>query len=649
MILTMLTFVIYDTGMVARDKMKVQAAADAAAISQASVKARSMNMLAYSNVAKRSIFAINSTYISSLVAYAEWTTFMTGFANAIRPISKTAADDMGGMAQGSAVVWRNEIIEDFDMYSNRGFEFADALRGKGSVVNSGDKKGQCKNAEDKCLWGLQPPRVKFMDKLWGGLIEAFKSFIFDGASLQDAIQNYIEQLIGPVQNKWSINLKDLAGQNSPFGGLTFDNWGGLSKERFGRDLRALDNYQRYMSAITPWWGWTEQIVKGIRNGATTSGSAPQPAVVGLPSTSELGRAISGSVGNIRIRLDNTRLRDELPVRPGIGPLSRGNPDMPHLDRGHEDHKERNYMYRKLESDLPDSDLGISTLTDLINNVTGSGSGMNTVSGSDIVKFDGSGGQPSDIWDEVFGTNVDKWVLAENFINSIIGMFPEDWSGRTSYGTAGNFWYEAAMTIFTTFRTFNLLKPTDDDKLGALEFAQRMFTEEVGPYAPNPWTVQHYRYEADWLANSSNIILTYKRDDTGRFGEQREKYGIVKGEEKFGGSQVGWLGGQVGNSIYRASGYWGMARSEIVYQKQQTPTLWEPAWSAKIRPVTYPNEFREGEYRMSSIYHDVLPSMAITSALGIGSIKDMGRTTVDLFQMERNARAMGWSTMNGVPK
>jgi hypothetical protein len=658
MILTMMTFVIYDTGMVARDKMQVQAAADTAAVSQASIKARSMNMLAYSNVAKRSIFAANSSYLANLIAYAEWTTFMYGIANSLQGIDT----NLGSMAQGSSVAWRNEISWDFSDYSGRHTQLIDFL--KGESCGGGD----CN------MWTLKPPTGDFVANLVSSIIQAFIDFVVNGESLADVVEGFMADLTDELRNDWTVDMKDLiSGDRAP------NEWGGLSKSRFGQDMEAIDNYQRYISAITPWWGWTEQLVKGIRNGATTAGSAPQPKVLQLPSTSEMGRAISGSMGGMRIRLDNTRLRDTLPVRPGVGPLSERDPDTsdwgdntwtssssePKLNRGHPDHIDRNYMMGVLRDDLPENDLGVSDIIDLVSNIIGGRSGANAVSGSDIVDPENPGS--SNIIGSLFTSDVDAWVMLENFVNALNASFPEDWGGRASYGSASNALFQGLMTFLTTFRTFNLLNESDkSDRVGALEAAQKIFTANIGASATNPWTVRHYRYESDWLAQTSNIVLTYSRDERNRFSTgdegQRRKYGIVKGEKKFGGGDMGWVGGAVGQTIYGVTGYWGMARSEIIFNnadlsatsvlgqnRNMTPNIWQPSWTAKLRPVTYPDEFREGEYRMSSIYHDILPSMAMTSALDIRSMGDVGDSAKDFFQMERNARAMGWTTMNGVPK
>ncbi len=74
LILFMLAMVLYDTGKSARDKMDVQISADNGAYSHSVVKARTMNMVAYSNTIKRMIYAYANVYATG------WAALMAQFA-----------------------------------------------------------------------------------------------------------------------------------------------------------------------------------------------------------------------------------------------------------------------------------------------------------------------------------------------------------------------------------------------------------------------------------------------------------------------------------------------------------------------------------------------------------------------------------------
>jgi hypothetical protein len=72
LILFMISLVLYDTGKATREKIQVQTSSDIAAYSHAAIKARTMNMIAMSNVAKRSIMSIYMVYTAAWAAYLVW-------------------------------------------------------------------------------------------------------------------------------------------------------------------------------------------------------------------------------------------------------------------------------------------------------------------------------------------------------------------------------------------------------------------------------------------------------------------------------------------------------------------------------------------------------------------------------------------------
>src|SRR5690606_34515840 len=42
------------------------------------------------------------------------------------------------------------------------------------------------------------------------------------------------------------------------------------------EIQAIDTYQAYMAQIAPWWGWSEGLTRGMRNGASITTSWPVP-------------------------------------------------------------------------------------------------------------------------------------------------------------------------------------------------------------------------------------------------------------------------------------------------------------------------------------------------------------------------------------
>lgn len=70
--LFMVSLIIFDAGALSRDKVDVQMAADTAGYSQAAVKARSMNMISFANVGKRTISGIRNMYYTQYPHYMDW-------------------------------------------------------------------------------------------------------------------------------------------------------------------------------------------------------------------------------------------------------------------------------------------------------------------------------------------------------------------------------------------------------------------------------------------------------------------------------------------------------------------------------------------------------------------------------------------------
>lgn len=50
----------------------------------------------------------------------------------------------------------------------------------------------------------------------------------------------------------------------------------LGEQYYLQDIIAIDSYQGYIHALTPWWGWSEAVLRGARNGAHLAASFPVP-------------------------------------------------------------------------------------------------------------------------------------------------------------------------------------------------------------------------------------------------------------------------------------------------------------------------------------------------------------------------------------
>lgn len=175
MIVFMFGLVLYDAGSIGRDKLEVQAAADTAAWSQSAVEARTMNMLAFTNVGKKVTFGMTSYYQALIISYAEVVTIATVLAIAC---------------------W---VANFFAM---------------GSLTT---------------------------------ICQKITGFAAETA--------YILFEEGPDIIKFETDL------NSNY---------------FKKDVKAFDDYQGYMTTLTPWWSWSEGFLRSIRNGATAASGWPVP-------------------------------------------------------------------------------------------------------------------------------------------------------------------------------------------------------------------------------------------------------------------------------------------------------------------------------------------------------------------------------------
>ncbi|MFW5965988.1 MAG: Tad domain-containing protein [Persicimonas sp.] len=206
MILALIAWVMVDAQKASQDKVMLQGAADTAAYSHSAVEARSMNMISFANVAKRSIVGIHSMYPGMFFVYTIWLIYQaTGcipvpYPPFVRDPEKCAR------AIYNAPMWIKEFTKDHTTYSGN----------------------------------------------------PAKPYLMAG---ERAIQR----------------LVDLINSYTPFNVSTGTSGAdGFTKTAYGRDIKALDNYQRYTDDITPWWAWSEQLSRGWRNGASSVASFPPP-------------------------------------------------------------------------------------------------------------------------------------------------------------------------------------------------------------------------------------------------------------------------------------------------------------------------------------------------------------------------------------
>jgi hypothetical protein len=446
--LMMMAWIIFDAHKSVGDKIMLQGAADTAAFSHAAVEARSMNMIAYGNIAKRSIVDIHAMYTGMYLAYVAW-------------IAKR---------------W-----------------------------------SEC-----------NPPF-----RIWPCIDAAINSIMMGIETLSDQT-NYSGSPIPPL----------ILGR-------------GLSRSAYLRDLQAIDNYQHYMLHVTPWWGFSEQLARGWRNGATTVVSFPPPPgriTVGLS-------AIQQAINTVNMFL---------------------------------------------------SFFGMKTID------------INAYHGNDnlpLVKTSYGG------WDwmqQLIDVTGHPAFAVEHLVNAYIHK------RNSSMGAASWFVFGLGLVLAGSAGFFN----------SANNFG----------VTGDPYELSTGGSQATWLKRTSNLAFAYLNDPT-RMDEDRSKYELMSHEYSHTG---GFLAGM----MYETSGYWTMAKSEIVYMGG-TPDMWHPSWTARMRPVHLPGEFAAANHSMFEAYAQVVPYLALTAQLGSiqggNTLNAILSSLKDIVMLGFSTAAMGPTTASGIAK
>lgn len=590
-IIFMLALAMFDAQDVARQKAQTQAAADTAAFSQAAIKARGMNMLAYTNVAKRSIWGIHSTYPAYLDTMHWWVQFViNNSCSACQSASsESQVCELCRLGRSERDKWINAVCRESEGH-------------------------QCEKGSPE-TWGLfhRMSQRDYSDEM---------EMNDDGTEVSGRFPRVILGDFGP---------KTGSGVDET-----------LFEKYYGQDVRALDNYQRYIFGITPWWGWSEQLVKGLRNGASVTVGWPMPAgrfPGGLFNRAgELADQVNETASLGGRQSSSTNITDALPAHPG----------------------EAAAMRKHIRGQLEES-----SLVDCIRS-----------------QIDGSGS---------CGDDIDPFYL-EHIANGLLmylkseGVVGGNWSVP---GGGGGALSSLAGGVSTLFAHLCSLDAKADDflcdtltgwSLGGfdrgLEFTEESFerifdgSDRDDAITGGPWFVRPAENEAKWRRQMSNIVVAYKTDFK-KFDDERarRKYHIIKqrnyrrnwsesaaslrrGSYLYSSPGVPLAGPElaVQKALYSASGYWGLARSEIYFSGDRTPDLWHPSWSARLRPlVLSDDEFDKGGYSMNQVYHDTMMGFALAGGLGMSETSDFDRAMSDLLLMEKATRSMGDSTIGAVAK
>ncbi len=265
MMIVLAGLTLYDVANLGTEKTHLQTATDSSAYSQATIEARTMNMMAFTNTGKRMTMGMVNTYLSM----NQWLLWASHIA--------TLGEVLGFIAM---------FVPGLQGIGNQVREASSAIRslqsgeeGTRDTVASKQSKTYFRYwSFCSCGWFCSYPcrkRLRYADAQGG--LGAFWEWWAPSTSIT-----------------WPLTPPDLRGcsgitapsrvtGSSRFGPLTcagddIMNWSpeNLINDYYGRDLLAYDNYQRYMEALSPYWSWTESVSRGMANSAPITVSYPSP-------------------------------------------------------------------------------------------------------------------------------------------------------------------------------------------------------------------------------------------------------------------------------------------------------------------------------------------------------------------------------------
>ncbi|RAL25011.1 hypothetical protein DL240_02015 [Lujinxingia litoralis] len=592
MILLLASWTVYDTGSAAQKKMDAQIAADTAALSQATVKARSMNLLAYANVTKRSVWGIHTLYPSYMSAVAQWIhgdyslggfdfESFTGMNAICTACYATSGEDgsnnelcnLCNYMNNNRVMWKNVACKEND------FETACSSSDPDSWGDFYRFSGHDHNTETHELMETE-----------------------QGSEYPKLIETDLEKKLRDGRE---------SGAPAPY---TFrvgedPSW---SKNFFGKDLIAIDNYQRFITAITPWWGWTEQSLRAVRNGATLSGSFPTPPGVLPDSTRRITETLidhfsdATPVGSAETIHNHSSYVDGLPVRPG----------------------------------------NIGTMKSHLASAVSAGNIFN------VLKACLDGGNCA----------TENPFLLEHMLN--IASFLLNSEG-TVVGFSGDGALEFASSVLV-----HLLGSLETFRTRGLQFTQNSMVQSMGAnrIAAEPWELRPFRNTGEWQLQTSNLVLAMVADFTSfSILQGRKKYELLNSDYMHNDAKsVRYRNHFYAESFadrptpidptainekntYRAASTWAMSRAEIFHTGADGPDLWTPSWTSRMRPIVIGNEWHLAGYNMNQVYHDTLPYMVLSRTIGATGQWPLNQVGVDMLRMEKISHSMGPSTIGGLTK
>jgi hypothetical protein len=381
-------------------------------------------------------------------------------------------------------------------------------------------------------------------------------------------------------------------------------------ERAADEIETLDDFQAYLTGITPWWAYAENMMRGTQNGATITTAWPVP---------------EGTLPNWANKF--------------VG-----------LVQAYDDNFDTNYS-----GAIPDKTDRFDRLPIQQRDVANDG------------YFDFHFGDGLDYCSEL-ALSLEHILLAAEHIISSDGN--DDDGISTDGQTMGLFALGTLLPIADCREAFDYFQVMiKGGSLGDMDFAQKVMDYRVDEGGFEPDALD----ENEWMQRTSNITLAYRdaqrssglRDKySGIFGDHDESplyqsdgtWSVARSEVVFGEpaeenifSDIPLIGNVAGSLINGSSD---ALAGPVVYMRGN-PHMWSPRWTARLRPVYLPGEHLgttlSGEdVGLGAVFIDTLPYLAASKSMATVVDDDFDVTTAvaDMYFMYAASSAYTLDRMEG---
>lgn len=587
LILVMMGMLVYDTIEAANDKVHIQASADAAAHTQATVMARTMNMTAFANVGKR----INVGYIAAYETMFSWLKWLRNAGFILTAALCVGAFFTGGalgmlckemamITTGAACAWYNERKDHNKLAKVVGATFGPEVRGF--------------NNYQQYMHDVTP--------YW-----AWSKGVLNGFENQAPLTvGY--PLPGPAGGEQAAQL--------PIRPEKDDNWDKMCEKANRVDMLNPGSMDRWMML-------GDFVIKNVWDALEVS-KLIKDQMKGAMSKAFKGDSKSGDV--------TEDAKDMLQTK------GEGEPEF--SDEPVE-----------VEGGVKEAEKKKGSKCDYTKQVLKNAYGHVKIDpGKTCKEEDGPDCVPRDRAIEVDGRKikVDKecspidlkkheWLETVMAISGIAGKSCKDLMKKA---TQKGGYYGAIFLSGLLALTINLEGKDDSESNGlvdkilwAAKKAIPTFRESCDGLAEGHYSAYKAEGHAwvldneynDWLTRSSALMFAY-RPNSGRNRQMSENYFLADAVTSVPAGQ-------------ESHGYWGLSRGEITWQGDHAvgPSLWESKWAARVRPVALPADWQDGPtlsqaaYSMEAVMLEVLNSAYSSGGGGLDTLGMLMRMGEDLNQ------------------